>query len=99
MNNIYEPSIKFKSFTNDNNVYNYDYNTSVITLTNENYTLAKSVIEFDIDYYLPSINGQKNVEMNLMICQDLDDTSIEGALLIELITKIYNQVYQNNFKD
>jgi len=53
----------------------------------------------DIDYYLPSINGQKNVEMNLMICQDLDDTSIEGALLIELITKIYNQVYQKDNND
>jgi hypothetical protein len=54
MTNIYDPSIKFKVFTNDNNVYKYE--SSIITFTNENNTLVKSVIEFDLNYYLSNIN-------------------------------------------
>ena len=54
MTDIYDPSIKFKVFTNDNNVYKYD--SSIITFTNENNTLVRSVIEFDLNYYLPNIN-------------------------------------------
>ena len=54
MTDIYDPSIKFKVFTNDNNVYKYE--SSIITFTNENNTLVKSVIEFNLNYYLPNIN-------------------------------------------
>jgi hypothetical protein len=54
MTDIYDPSIKFKVFTNDNNVYKYE--SSIITFTNENNTLVKSVIEFDLNNYLPNIN-------------------------------------------
>jgi hypothetical protein len=54
MTDIYDPSIKFKVFTNDYNVYKYE--SSIITFTNENNTLVKSVIEFDLNYYLSNIN-------------------------------------------
>jgi hypothetical protein len=54
MTDIYDPSIKFKVFTNDNNVYKYE--SSIITFTNENNTLVKSVIEFDLNNYLPNID-------------------------------------------
>lgn len=54
MTDIYDPSIKFKVFTNDNNVYKYE--SSIITFTNENNSLVKSVIEFDLNNYLPNIN-------------------------------------------
>jgi hypothetical protein len=54
MTDIYDPSIKFKVFTNDNNVYKYE--SSIITFTNENNTLVRSVIEFDLNNYLPNID-------------------------------------------
>ena len=54
MTDIYDPSIKFKVFTNDYNVYKYE--SSIITFTNENNSLVKTVIEFDLNYYLPNID-------------------------------------------
>ena len=54
MTDTYDPSIKFKVFTNDNNVYKYE--SSVITFTNENTSLVRTVIEFDLNNYLPNIN-------------------------------------------
>jgi len=54
MSDIYDPSIKFKVFTNDYNVYKYE--SSIITFTNENNSLVKTVIEFDLNYYLPNID-------------------------------------------
>lgn len=54
MTDVYDPSIKFKNFTNNNNVYKYE--SSIITFTNENNTLVKTVIEFDLNNYLPNID-------------------------------------------
>jgi hypothetical protein len=54
MTDTYDPSIKFKVFTNDYNVYKYE--SSIITFTNENNSLVKTVIEFDLNHYLPNID-------------------------------------------
>jgi cytoskeletal protein CcmA (bactofilin family) len=54
MTDIYDPSIKFKVVTSDNRVFKYE--SPIITLTNENYILVKSIIEFDINYYIPETN-------------------------------------------
>jgi hypothetical protein len=54
MTDTYDPSIKFKVFTNDQDVYKYE--SSIITFTNENYSLVKTVIEFDLNNYLPNID-------------------------------------------
>jgi hypothetical protein len=54
MTDIYDPSIKFKVFTNDYNVYKYE--SSIITFTNENTSLVRTVIEFDLNNYLPNID-------------------------------------------
>lgn len=54
MTDIYDPSIKFKVFTNDHNVYKYE--SAVITFTNENTSLVRTAIEFDLNNYLPNID-------------------------------------------
>jgi hypothetical protein len=54
MTDVYDPSIKFKVFTNDYNVYKYE--SSIITFTDENNSLVRTVIEFDLNNYLPSID-------------------------------------------
>jgi cytoskeletal protein CcmA (bactofilin family) len=54
MTDTYDPSIKFKVFTNDNDVYKYE--SSIITFTNENNSLVRTVIEFDLNNYLPNID-------------------------------------------
>jgi UDP-3-O-[3-hydroxymyristoyl] glucosamine N-acyltransferase len=54
MTDTYDPSIKFKVFTNDYNVYKYE--SSIITFTKENNSLVRTVIEFDLNNYLPNID-------------------------------------------
>jgi UDP-3-O-[3-hydroxymyristoyl] glucosamine N-acyltransferase len=54
MSDTYDPSIKFKVFTNDYNVYKYE--SSIITFTDENNSLVRTVIEFDLNNYLPNID-------------------------------------------
>jgi len=54
MTDTYDPSIKFKVFTNDYNVYKYE--SSIITFTDENNSLVRTVIEFDLNNYLPNID-------------------------------------------
>jgi hypothetical protein len=54
MTDTYDPSIKFKVFTNNLDVYKYE--SSVITFTNENNSLVRTVIEFDLNNYLPNID-------------------------------------------
>jgi hypothetical protein len=54
MTDTYDPSIKFKVFTNDHDVYKYE--SSIITFTNENTSLVRTVIEFDLNNYLPNID-------------------------------------------
>jgi hypothetical protein len=54
MTDTYDPSIKFKVFSNDYGVYKYE--SSIITFTNENNSLVRTVIEFDLNNYLPNID-------------------------------------------
>ncbi len=65
----------------------------------EFYVKNGAILLQGINYYLPSLNGHEKVEMNLMICDDIDLPCIEGKEISQLITRIYNQVYQKGDND
>ena len=86
-----DTSFKFNLYTSDILTYNYDTNNMIITLTQEDKTLVKSILEFDTSY--PINNARLNY---FEFSVDFTMQNINGNAGNGLSLSFYDEISYNN---